>query len=219
MNSPSSPVLEAERRAWQYWFADGLTNLFLGVTNLLFAFCMLYTPREPTVLSVSNVLPVAAWIVVLGLYVLLSLRHREVVEWLKTKITYPRTGYVRPPFLAGCATLDSEGRKKMAFLIALSVLAAVGMIILKNRWVYTVAGVIFAGALWTVRKNQRISWMVLAGFPLIGLCVSIFVVPRVAGSRRLAYFLAGWGVLFLLDGAITLVRYIRRNPVPRGSEA
>ena len=100
---PSSPVLAAEQRAWHYWSSDGIGHILIGLTNLLFALCMLYPPPRPTAWSVSIVLPLVAWVAAFGFYFVFALRYRAIAEWLKTKITYPRTGYVRSPF-AECAT-------------------------------------------------------------------------------------------------------------------
>ncbi|HEX4544500.1 MAG TPA: hypothetical protein VH114_15145 [Candidatus Acidoferrum sp.] len=241
MTSSSSPLLAAEQRAWQYWFSDGFTNLLIGVGNLLVAFCMLYTPHLPMALSVTTVLSVTAWLVALGLYAVVVLRQREIAEWLKAKITYPRTGYVRSPFpdegvtqraleslsiLRTDATRSEEGQrlhssrsKRMAVMMGLMLLASFGMMVIENRWVCTAAGVIMAVGLSCVRRDQRLSWIVLLGFPVIGLCISVFFASPVTGPNRLTYFLGGWGVLFAHDGAITLIRYIHQNPLAKAPEA
>src|SRR5450755_151473 len=100
MNSSPSPILDAGQRAWRYWFADGLPTLVAGLCSLSFGFSTLYAgQRAETPLSV------AVSLAGLGLYGAVLFRHREIVEWLKTRVTYPRTGYVRPPFASEDTTL------------------------------------------------------------------------------------------------------------------
>ena len=229
MDVSPSPVLDAEQRAWRYWFVDGLTNLVVGVSALLFALCMLYPPHWP-----PAPLSVAVWLIALGLYVALGVRHREIVEWLKTKTTYPRTGYVPSPEdttrPADLVALSLQGtppaeealrlylgrRRRMALTIALVLLAIFGTMAIGERWVWSAAGVVVGVAMWIARKDYRLSWIVVLGFPFIGVSMTIFLASRMNGP---AYFLAGWGVLFLFDGVITLIRYIFTNPVARGREA
>jgi hypothetical protein len=228
MRAAQSPVLEAEQRAWRYWFSDGVTNLIVGISILLMAFCILYPPHWP-----PSPLALAAWAAALFGYVSLMIRHQTVVEWLKARTTYPRTGYVQSP----CPEADlvkglqrgpeveqpeevrhfrSARRMRAIFKLALILAASVAMIVFHSRWVFTAAGIIVAVAMWIARRDYRLSWIVPAGFPLVGLCVSLFVVSR---HQAPAYFLAGWGLLFLLDGGVTLIRYTLQNPAPETPQA
>lgn len=227
-NSPTS-VLDAEQRAWRYWFADGLTNLTVGATSLLFAFCMLYTPRWP-----PSPLTMAAWAVALGLYMAMSLRQQKLVEWLKARTTYPRTGYVQPPATEGDSgsadlvtlslhapnTTSSEeaqrllsGRKRRGILLLVLVLLAMfAMIAIQSRWTPSAAGVIVGVGMCISRKDYRWSWMVPLGFPIVGVCITLFSASL---QKAPVYFCAGWGVLFFVDGATTLIRYLLQNPAPK----
>jgi len=227
MTSPS-PVLKAEQRAWRYWFTDGLTNLMVGVSTLLMALCLLYTPRWPPAPG-----SVALWLTALVLYVVVGARHREIVEWLKTKTTYPRAGYVQSPYSedpirsanlvtvsrtgAGAAPPEevqrahSSRRTRMFLMLGLVMLASLGMITIHERWVSAAAGIIIGAAMWIARNNYRLSWIVPMGFPFVGLYITIFVASPGAPP---ACFLAGWGVLFLLDGGMKLIRFILQNPAP-----
>jgi hypothetical protein len=233
MTTSPSPVLEAEQRAWRYWFADGLTNLVVGISALLMASCLLYTPRWP-----PAPLPMALWSIALVLYVVMGVRHREIVEWLKTKTTYPRAGYVQSPYLedpiwsANLVTVSLGGasaappeevrrgnsgrRTRMFLMLGLVVLASLGMITIHQRWVWAAEGVIVGAAMWIARKDYRLSWIVPVGFPFIGSYITIFVASRVTTP---AYFLAGWGLLFLLDGGMKLIRFLLQNPAPKAPAA
>jgi hypothetical protein len=232
MTSPS-PVLEAEQRAWRYCFTDGLTNLMVGVSTLLLALCLLYTPRWPPA-PVS----MALWLTALVLYVVMGAGHQEIVEWLKIKTTYPRAGYVQSPYsedpmrsanlvtvsLTGASAAPPEEvqrahssrRTSMFPMLGLVMLASLGMITIHERWVWAAAGIIMGAAMWIARDNYRLSWIVPMGFPFVGLYITIFVASPAAQP---AYFLAGWGVLFLLDGGMKLVRFLLQNPAPKVATA
>ena len=237
MNSSPSPILDAGQRARRYWFADGLPNMVAGLGSLSYGFGILYAhQRAETPLSV------AVSFAAIGLYGAVLLRHREIVEWLKTMVTYPRTGYVRPPFASEDTTLPltllalstpgpdamqqeqaqrvhSDRKRRMVLVLALVLSAAAGMRVVENRWVFTATGIIIAAALWVARKDHQLSPIVLLGFPFLGFSMTIFLASRVTGADPVAYFLVGGGVLFMLDGAIALVRHIGQNPAAKVPEA
>jgi len=231
MPTSPSPILEAEQRAWRYWFADGLTNLVVGASTLLMAFCLLYTPRWPPASR-----PMALWLTALVLYGVMGARHREIVEWLKTKTTYPRAGYVQSPYsedpicsanlvpvsLTAASVAPEEVQRahssrktRMFVMLALVVLATIGMITVRERWIWAAVGVIIGAAMGIARRNYRLSWIVPLGFPFVGLYITAFA----SHGGTAAYFLAGWGVLFVLDGGMKLIRFILQNPAPMAPAA
>ena len=232
MNQPLSPIVSAEQRAWSYWFADGLPTLTAGIGSLLIAFVLLYSRHRP-----ATPLTIALILVALFLYGAVLLRYKQVVEWLKSKFTYPRTGYVSPPYFAEDGTLPvdftalslqgadaqrpsdiervhADRKKRMVFTVVMVLVATIATMFIPNRWICAGAGVVLAAALWLgSRKDERLSWIVLVGFPFIGFYMTAFLATHVTGPDRVAYFLAGGGVLFVADGALRLLRYLRLNPV------
>jgi len=219
----SSPTLEASQRAWQYWFADGFTNLLVGAGILLMSYCLLDPPRWP-----PKLLPMSAWALALFLYLSSMIRHRQIVEWLKARMTYPRTGYVQAP--QDCpegipalslraatarspeaAQFYSSRRQTTYLMLGLTVVAAIAMIAIHQRWVWTAAGLIIGLAMAIARRQHRMSWIVPVGFPVVGLLTTLYVTSR---PKAPAVFLVGWGVLFVLDGGIALIRYLLQNPAP-----
>jgi len=228
MTSNSSPTLEASERAWRYWFADGFTNLLVGTGILLMSYCLLDPPRWP-----PKPLPFAAWALALFLYVSSMVRHRQIVEWLKARMTYPRTGYVQPPqdcpegipglSLRGASTrspeaaqLYSSRRQTTYLMLGLTIVAAIAMVAIHQRWVWTAAGLIVGIAMAIARRQYRMTWIVPVGFPIVGLLTTLYVTSR---EKSPAVFLVGWGVLFVLDGGSALIRYLLQNPAPKGPTA
>jgi hypothetical protein len=233
MMSSSSPVLNAEQhaaqRAWQYWFSDGLTNLAVGAGILLMSFCLLYAPQWP-----PKPVPLVVWAFALFCYLSSIVRHRQIVEWFKMRTTYPRTGYVHAPAdnpacelsaisfgqpvaQSEAARVRSERRTTTYLMLGLVVIAAVFEIVAIHQWwVWLAASLIVSAAMVVARRQFRVSWIVPLGFPILGLLMTRFPSPL---HQAPAYFLVGWGVLFLLDGAFTLIRYLLQNPAPKATAA
>jgi len=95
--------------------------------------------------------------------------------------------------------------------VALAAVASFAFMIIQARWRWTAAGVLFSVAMIIARKDFRLSWILPVGFPILGLYITAFA-PRHMGPE---YFITGMGLLFVLDGATTLTRYILQNPAPK----
>lgn len=230
MSSTSSSLLHAEQRAWHYWFSDGLTNVVAGIGCLLLSFCLLYPPHWP-----PSPPALIAWTAALWLYGATVLRHRQIVEWLKSRTTYPRTGYAQTPAEAICPALTTlslrssaltpdEGdlfrrqrRKTFSLMIGLIALSAlVELVAIRQRWVWLAAGLIVCAATILARKQFHMSWIVPTGFVLLGLYMTI---SHPSLNKAPALFVVGWGVIFVLDGTFTLFRYLALNPQQKAPEA
>jgi len=92
--------------------------------------------------------------------------------------------------------------------------AVLGLFAVANPAMYAVAGVSMAVILWMLnRRDVMLSWFVIGGIPLVGAALAIYAPEVKWPVQRVGYFLVGCGVLIIADGAITLARYLRRNPV------
>jgi energy-coupling factor transporter transmembrane protein EcfT len=255
------PLFGAEQRARHYWFADGLAHIVFGVATLAFAVCLFYIRRG---LQLHKPWGTELWIGAFVAYALLQAGHRHVVEWLKTKTTYPRTGYAAASF-PGDSTIPNDvdtlftqqARPTMAYqassmvgalfgdptglvafslqqksadagrqprrraegtrqmlALALVLLGCLVLLFVEETWAWVAVGAMIGAAAWVVRELYRLSWWIVLGFPVMVLNMSIFLAAHVTRSDCLSCFLAAWGFLFLLDGAIALIRYLQRNPMP-----
>ena len=96
MSEPIDPVVQAARSAERHWYQDGLQNIYRGFLILLLATG--YLPVKPgpqqshseTILSLCSICG-------FFLFSFLLIAHRRIIEWIKAKMTFPRTGYVVPP--------------------------------------------------------------------------------------------------------------------------
>ena len=227
-----STTTDAERRAWGYWFVDGLPNLAGGLACVLLATALfLAKVRE------HRPLMIAFAIASIALYGLLLFRMRQTIEWLKARLTYPRTGYAAPPYFtedetlpvdltvltlngvdarraADAARLQEDRSHRTWFILGTFVVAMIFVWFVQSEWICLAAGVIFGAGAWLVaRKSERASWIEVAGFPFLGYFM--FMVHH-GTERRTAAFLAGSGLVLMVAGAVQLTRYLRQNPAARG---
>lgn len=94
-------IQSAGRRAAAYWFVDGLPELGFGVLYLIWSVAGVawgYDPRAPW----RKDAVIAAGIA----FLLFFIWDRRILGFFKARITYPRTGYVRPPADAGATQPD-----------------------------------------------------------------------------------------------------------------
>ncbi len=169
MRSAPSPLLSAEKSARSYWFADGFVSLVAGSSVLLLSFCLLYSSR-----GLREPLSIAIWLAAFVVSAFLGLRHDEIVDRLKARTTYQRTGYVQPPpandetdttwvvTLSLSRTEDkphdleahrSRLRRRRHAMMSLVWLAALGLIIIQARWTWSVGGMVIGLGLWIASED------------------------------------------------------------------
>jgi hypothetical protein len=93
------------RRAATYWFVDGLPEFVLGVSLLAFAAVGLLWQEYTASGSWARLY----FLVVAGRVGVLIWKGNAVVDLLKSRLTYPRMGYVPPP-------RDAEPRSALTIL-------------------------------------------------------------------------------------------------------
>lgn len=239
-----SPVLDAERRAWNYWFVDGLPNLLAGLACLLLSGAYLLVLRYRFTHSLIAIL---VGVLLLGVFTFVLFRLRQTLEWLKSKVTYPRTGYAAAPYFtfqqnaplpadlsmlnlsraqqtrilpsAWETARELEDRNRLMWLtVAVYLAAMLCAQFLSTGWVCGALGMAVGLGIWlAARTSERHAWSVAFGLPYAGLFTFTIAAPYVRHFHidRIAFFLSGAGVVLVLAGAIVLVRYLRDNPVAR----
>jgi len=225
------PIASPGRRAASYWFVDGLPDILAGMTLLIFGALGLWWrihARRPS--SQFDFFFLAAGLL------LLFWKGRAILDFLKARVTYPRTGYVQPP-----EELSETPAGRSDTLITLSLRPApppdenvtrfqsrTVMVILWwcfllsglnpwKRWYALLAMPALEVTLYALnRRSERpFRWwsaliLALTGPALLWLDVA----PRL--QPTLPLLLAG--VWLVAQGACTLVGYLRANPYPRTQE-
>ena len=205
MNNNLSDV---EQRIKRYWFKDGIGELAGGglflVIGLYFAGHEWLLPNSVarTLLDSSLVL-----LLIGGVFV-----TRWLINLLKARLTYPRTGYVEyyP------SRKNTPARRILTAVIAMGVsllLVLFGQFVGSFNWIpgFTglVAGVIF---IITRARGGEGRFYFLGGTSIIlGLVLSF---SGLSVSYSLSLFYGSIGVAALISGSLTLARYLRENPIP-----
>jgi len=223
------PVASAGRRAAAYWFADGLPDIVFGMTLLLFGALGLWWclhMREPARQTRLDFFFITAGVI------LFYWKGRQVVDLLKSRLTYLRTGYVQPP-----EDVWDASRQLISLSLrpgpppdenvthfnkrTVNVLQTWCFLFLGqypwSHWYTLLAMPVLAVVLYALNRNSEhpYRWwstliLALSGPTLVWLDVPPILQPL------LMPLLAG--VWLVVQGACTLAGYLRANPYPRAPE-
>jgi energy-converting hydrogenase Eha subunit G len=107
--------------------------------------------------------------------------------------------------------ISEDIRRQRWFWLGIFIAAEFVNVFIPSGPVCAVLGLATGIVMWLVtRKDERMAWTVVFGllFALIFTMNASFF-PHV---EQVAYFMAGVGLVLLVTGAISLVRYLRGNP-------
>jgi hypothetical protein len=199
---------DVEQRVKRYWYTDGIVEIIGGGLSILIG----------TYTMIQKLVPDGSiWSTILGgFYVFLMVGGIFITRWLvtnlKTRITYPRTGYVdyHSQKHTGWRRLLTVG---IAFGVS-ALLIIFGRLVGTFNWVPAFTGLLFAFVLLLVMSRQggpdRFYILAILSV-LLGLILS-FSSLNLSYSLGLFYGLAG--LVYLTSGALTLRRYLLENPMP-----
>jgi len=218
-------------RAAAYWFADGFPEIVLGTTVILSAgvgiLWSLYAPH----LDSGELL---VFMLVTGVFALHYFMERPLLDFLKSRVTYPRTGYVQPPeemepgSRSTLITLSLSPKPQPSENVTFFRWKQVTMLWWffyvflmpghpHSPWILPVMMPMIALLLFVVsrRLEHRYSWwstlvLALMGLPFVWLRVERTVQPLVA-----LLLAGGW---ILAQGLSMLVGYLHAHPAPRPTE-
>jgi hypothetical protein len=225
MHETSPAIFEAKRRARDYWDIDGLPALLAGAATVLLGVMLLPTDRQPPRWVAALMLGLwASW------FLFFSIR-KKILVWLKSRITYPRTGYVAPPQADPDAerapyTIISiikepeaeeplapvEGRasrKALEFDDFPPSLVILALLFANHGWLVSLACLAAALSFWWRNKKDP-PWFEIAGSVIAGL-----VILPVDGPHRFSVFLLVFGATGMVKGATLFIRYLRQHPAPQ----
>ena len=206
-------VKEVEQRAKRYWYSDGIAELAGGgiliLLGLYFGIQGFFGENS----NISVILQVS--LVILMLAGILGVRW--LVNTLKVRLTYPRTGYVE------YRVKVSESRNLRLIIVASALaLSAVSIVLVDSirelDSMVLVTGFLVGGIFIALRGRssgmKRFYWM--GGMAiLMGLGLSI---SQLEQAYTLALFYGLLGLIILTSGAVVLMRYLSENPMPSEPE-
>lgn len=202
-------TVEIEQRVKRYWYMDGIGELMGGGMCFLLG---LYFPAQQYFGEQSFIggLLQAGFVVILIGGVFLS---RRLVNVLKSRLTYPRTGYVE----------YRENNRNAIFMRVLAAVVAatvaVVSIFVARRFATIDAMAAVTGVLMAVILIVKQGWSSGVGrFYFLSAASLVFGgVLSVSGFSRgynLGLFYGLMGIAFAVSGGLTLNRYLRDNPLP-----
>lgn len=213
------------RRAAAYWFADGLPELGFGVLYLIWSAVGIawgFDPKAPW--RRGSVIAAAV------AFLLFFIWDRRVLEFFKARMTYPRTGYARPPADAGAAIADpcafpprpvpvdenvTHFRTRTAFLFFVAMQMVEMTAMMGNgepKWWAVPVFTCIAAALeywWNRDEPRRYAGWTIVPIAVAGVLSIAWNLP--GRSRQFVPLLIG-GAWLAAHGAWTLAGYLRSNP-------
>jgi len=202
-------LLDVEQRVKRYWYSDGIAELSLGGMFLLLG---IYFGLQGYFGEGSR----ASVIMQVGLFVIVFagiVGVQWVVNTLKARLTYPRTGYVE--YRKGGQ--DMKQRRNIVMGVALALVAA--SIILYDFFgnldsMILGTGVMVGAVFIALRgKSTGVTRFYVVGVfsILLGVGLSIDKLPQ---EYNLALFYCFLGIAVMISGGLVLRRYLNENPMP-----
>ncbi|HEY5731056.1 MAG TPA: hypothetical protein VIS72_13465 [Anaerolineales bacterium] len=201
-------LLDVEKRVKRYWYSDGIVELSLGGMFFLLG---VYFGLQGYLGENSQ----ASVIMQIGLFVIVFAGIVGVgwlVNTLKARITYPRTGYVE-------YRKDGQDIKKLKHIImGVALAVAASSIVLfdffRNLDSMTLATGVMVGAVFIALRGNSTGttrFYVVGIFSiLLGVVLSLDKLPQ---EYNLALFYGLLGVVIMVSGGIVLLGYLRENPM------
>jgi len=203
-------VVQARNKAWRYWNIDGLFMMVQGFALALLGAAILLGHHQRSIL-----LPALPYLASMAIQAD-QIFTKKIVGWLKTRIIYPRTGYVALPGyieLMSSASLKQKRQQKwMLVWITFFIVLGSYVVIAHVQWYLAAAQIVTAGLLWLFWTKHKFAWYVPA--PLV--VGTFFMVLLPASSKdKLEVILIEMGAQHMLLGVSMLSQYLREHPVPQ----
>jgi hypothetical protein len=198
-----------EQRVKRYWYTDGIGELIGGGMFILLGiyFSLQEFLGQNSILS--GILQASLILVMIGGMAI----SRRLVTTLKTRLTYPRTGYVE-------YHVDEHNLKwrRIWVIILAFTISALTMVFVRLFQFFdsivAVTGVAVGLILVILRaKVSGLTRFYILGAisVLLGLTLSISALPN---GYSLGLFYGLMGICFMISGGLTLQRYLDENPLP-----
>ncbi len=202
-------IEHAEERLRSYWYEDGFAEL---ATGAVFAILGLYFGLQGY-FGEGSAITAILQISMIGLFIAEFCFVRRTIQSLKTRWTYPRTGYVE--YHADVRNV----RLRRYATVAVGLMAGMFLVILHRyiqgvEMVVLATGVLVAFILAALRlkvRGMNRFYLFAACSLAFGIVLSLSALPQAYG---LAVFYALMGILIMISGGLVLRRYLLNNPLP-----
>jgi hypothetical protein len=195
---------QVTRRTRQYWFVDGLAELSVGGTFIVLG---LYFYLQSILPSGSLVLLTiqSGFVVLLFGVIFLS---RYLVKKFKSRLTFPRTGYVSYKRASKKQRIVSAS---FAIIIASLNIALFLTTPLSLNWIPAITGLI-VGIVWLISAT-RVGLIRLYLQSILSLLLGVGLsLARLETYQSLAIYYTVMGIVLLISGGATLAKYLHQYP-------
>jgi len=205
----NNEIIEVEQRVKRYWYTDGIAELASGGMFILMGLYFGLQGYFGEASLVSVILQVSlALLMIAGAFGV-----RWLVNTLKARLTYPRTGYVE-------YRVNERDAKVRRYVVAgVGMIVAIASILLVD----TIRGLdsmvlvtgLLVGVIFIALRGKSSGlrrFYALGGLAIVlgvGLAFSNLI-----QAYSLALFYGLLGIAILVSGALVLRRYLNENPMP-----
>lgn len=208
-----SNLTNVEERVKRYWYTDGLGELIGGGMFILLGAYFALQEFFGQNSMLGGILQVSLILVMIGG----TAAGRWLINTLKTRLTYPRTGYVE--YQVGQHQMKSRRIWVAILAFTISSLTMVFVRLFQSfDSIVAVTGIAVGLILVILRaKSSGLTRFYVLGVVsvLLGLALSL---SRLPNGYSLGLFYGLMGVCFAISGGLTLQRYLKENPLPVDSE-
>jgi hypothetical protein len=206
------------RRTQRYWYIDGLAEITVGlifvVLNLFFLANAWFIPALARGGAFNPVLATSGLLAVTALVIWL---FRQALQAVKTRLTYPRTGYVASPRRWQGSFWQRYGLMAWLLLVSLSLFVSTFHSRTPPAWEPLVIGA--AAGLTVLFLGYRFR---LARFALLACALVLIgaLLTYINPGEPLAEILSATadGICFIISGGVTLIHYLRSTQPATGAD-
>jgi hypothetical protein len=202
-------VKQVEQRVKRYWYSDGIAELASGG---LFVLLGLYFWIQ-VIFGEESIISVFLQVILVLVMIAGFIGVRWLVNTLKARLTYPRTGYVE------YRVNDREVRQRRWIIVAAAAIVS-GVSIVLEEYVHGLdsmvlligflAGIIFIAL--RGRSSGLKRFYALGGLSIVlGIALSFSSLSQITD---LALFFGLLGIVIVTSGALVLRQYLEENPLP-----
>ena len=204
---------DVEQRVKRYWYTDGIGELTGGGMFVLLGIYFALQEFLGQNSTIGGVLQVSlVLLMIAGTFI-----SRRLVNTLKTRLTYPRTGYVEYQ----ADERNIRWRQILVVILAFSI-SALTLIFVRLFQsldaMVAVTGLVVGLVLVILRaKSSGVTRFYILGAAslVLGLTLSVSGLPN---GYSLGLFYGLMGVCSFISGGLTLRRYLKENPLPADAE-
>lgn len=210
----NNEISDVKQRLYRYWYSDGIAELSSGGIFMLLGFYFAAQEYLKENSLASGLLQAGLVIVLIGGVFL----GRWLIKALKSRLTYPRTGYVE-------YRVDKQNlnRRRVIVGIVAALIASLSMIfserVVPHLDLTLALTGILVGLILIVMQGKNSGIERFYAFGGLSILLGIgFAFSGLPNGYSLGLYYGLMGFAFSVSGSIVLSRYLQENPTPAEGE-